>query len=712
MADDFGALGAEARDLLAARGPLPLEALAELIGTRTDALRKALEDHPHVLPAPDGTWVNGLRLADGVVFTHELHAAEAERGMLSGDDDLALWAVFAIAGLPLAAGGEAWAAAAQDLPPGPGDDLPVGRGMIGQYITGPDGWLAGFAEGDLLSVRLRDGALEISGQDPLAPCLRTAHLRDACASAAVQALEDYGRAPAVTAYVDDEVERRTADGASFASQLAMLRQAAVTAPERAAVALLQARSAEGAGDSATAERLTSEALAAQPGLRPALMDAGEYAACRGDVHAADRYLRQADHPVAEMLRTALRCQLAPPKPARGRNQPCPCGSGRKYKVCCLAKAVHPLADRVETLYALLATYAQRATYAETLSRLLTRSGSTEQAALYCVDLVLTDCGATERFLRARGGWLHDDERRLAESWQRIPIGLFEVRKVQRGVGVTVRPLPDGEPAFLADRLFSTSARRLDLFCGRVLHDGARARLLSLPVPVDRTDRGELLALLASRPSAQELAEFVAPRPAPCLQNADGDDYYDAEVIWHVPGERDAWARLAGGLTATGEDALELLADSGGKTVSRGRVTRENARWALWANSRERLAEFEKIAREAAPAAREVRRKAERIGGAPHRRARSLMVESYLLDASPDPARESAHIQAKSWVDTTIDRLGMTPREAARAGGQAGTELEMLVDDLEWHNDRQAEAGKPALMDVAWIRRELTTPSTR
>jgi hypothetical protein len=89
-----------------------------------------------------------------------------------------------------------------------------------------------------------------------------------------------------------------------------------------------------------------------------------------------------------------------------------------------------------------------------------------------------------------------------------------------------------------------------------------------------------------------------------------------------------------------------------------------------------------------------------------------MVESYLLDASPDPERESAHIQAESWVDTTIDRLGMTPRAAARAGGEARAELEMLVDDLEWHNDRQAEEGKPALMDVAWIRGELGVPAIR
>ena len=85
--------------------------------------------------------------------------------------------------------------------------------------------------------------------------------------------------PAVTAYVAGEIERRTAEGFRFGGQLAMLRQAAVTAPGRAAVALLEARSAEGAGDSAAAERLTGEALAEQPDLRPALADAGENTPC-------------------------------------------------------------------------------------------------------------------------------------------------------------------------------------------------------------------------------------------------------------------------------------------------------------------------------------------------------------------------------------------------------------------------------------------------
>jgi uncharacterized protein YecA (UPF0149 family) len=31
--------------------------------------------------------------------------------------------------------------------------------------------------------------------------------------------------------------------------------------------------------------------------------------------------------------------IAPPK--HTRNQPCPCGSGRKFKRCCIGKAVEP-----------------------------------------------------------------------------------------------------------------------------------------------------------------------------------------------------------------------------------------------------------------------------------------------------------------------------------------------------------------------------------
>jgi hypothetical protein len=105
-------------------------------------LGRYLAEHPYLVPTPDREWVSGLRLADGAAFTHELTAAEVASGMLSADDDLALWAQFAIGGLPLAGGGEVRATTILDLPPGIGDDLPAGQGMLGQLPAGPDGWLA------------------------------------------------------------------------------------------------------------------------------------------------------------------------------------------------------------------------------------------------------------------------------------------------------------------------------------------------------------------------------------------------------------------------------------------------------------------------------------------------------------------------------------------------------------------------------------------
>jgi hypothetical protein len=270
----------------------------------------------------------------------------------------------------------------------------------------------------------------------------------------------------------------------------------------------------------------------------------------------------------------------------------------------------------------------------------------------------------------------------------------------------MRALPGGEPFFLKDRLFSSSVRRLDLFIGRILHDGTQPRLLAVPVPVDRGERIELLDLLERQPSAQQLAEFVAPRPEPCVQNADGHDYYDAEATWEVPDEAAGWVRLAERMTPTSDDSLELLADKDGRQASRGQVTREGRRWTLSANSRERLAELAEIVRQAVPGAREVSRKAHRMGGGPHRRAKTVMMESFLFAPGANPEREGSRGHTRAWVDMTIDTLGMTPREAAHADGRARDGLEMLLDDLQWREYRQAEAGDPPLMDVAWARREL------
>lgn len=129
------------------------------------------------------------------------------------------------------------------------------------------------------------------------------------------------------------------------------------------------------------------------------------AACRSELRTAEGYLRRVDHPLADPLRSAIRSVLdapaAPGQPAR--NRPCPCGSGRKYKVCCQATAVAPLDARAEVLYGLLSTFAQRAVLTEPFGLLINRCGGDLNAALLCIDLLLTHEGALGRFLQARGG---------------------------------------------------------------------------------------------------------------------------------------------------------------------------------------------------------------------------------------------------------------------------------------------------------------------
>jgi len=104
-----------------------VEQLAERTGARRGELRTFLSEHPHLVETGAG-WVNVLRLADGLAFTHELSAVEREAGVL-------------------AEGGEVRAFPLPDLPAGLPTTPAAGEELIGQALVGPPGWLAGFQAG-------------------------------------------------------------------------------------------------------------------------------------------------------------------------------------------------------------------------------------------------------------------------------------------------------------------------------------------------------------------------------------------------------------------------------------------------------------------------------------------------------------------------------------------------------------------------------------
>ena len=80
------------------------------------------------------------------------------------------------------------------------------------------------------------------------------------------------------------------------------------------------------------------------------MSLARYASDRGDAERGLALLRRAGLPPDHELVQLLEHFQPAPRPDIGRNQPCWCGSGRKYKVCHLHREQLPLAERAAWLY--------------------------------------------------------------------------------------------------------------------------------------------------------------------------------------------------------------------------------------------------------------------------------------------------------------------------------------------------------------------------
>jgi hypothetical protein len=498
------------------------------------------------------------------------------------------------------------------------------------------------------------------------------------------------------------------------AQLAALRSQARSREEKAAVALIAARAAEGAGDSATACDVLNEAITLRPGLEPALHDAAQYAAARGDYVTTDRYLRRSEIP--SPLRPGLSEAIAATPPDVGRNNPCPCGSGRKFKACCRLDAVPPLSARAQLVYALLGTYAERAPGLKMITPLIERTEDAQRYAMFMLDLALFRGGLVEKFLAARGHWLRPDERQLIEDWQQIPVTLYEAIDVLTDTGVTLRALPDGNPIELADKLFSQSAQRLDLFCGRVLRDDTGPRMLAVVVHVPRQRRRELAGLLASGPSIEQIADFFAPEPPIQFRNSDGDDLYQCSVTFRVPGAQQTFDVLSERLTRIGEDAVAWHRDlPDGRVLNRGVIARSGDDFTVTANSPTRLAELETQLRAVAPDAVERDRHAKRVSEEPDGRdGRTIILESYFLDAAAtddaEDATERLGREAEtSWLDVPGVIGELSPRDAAASDDPAiRAELRSTIDDVEAILVQTERAGQPTtgLMNPHRLREAL------
>ncbi len=330
--------------------------------------------------------------------------------------------------------------------------------------------------------------------------------------------------------------------------------------------LLRARAAEGSGRSGEARQLIGACLRLDPVLLPAVRDAMDYELCAGNWARAwelasaigsDSIAEPLLRPLDRLRQPALGSERAP------RNQPCPCGSGRKYKACCRVKdldcGVHPLPDRAPALYSMLATYARRGPNRKAADRLAACVIGAPHAAMLALDLAIFDCGAARRFLAVRGHLLRDDERNLLGEWLAEPVDMYEVSSVKRGWELALRSLVGGPQRIpQRDRLFSLSVRRLDIVIGRLLPDGARLADGSRHVqalggmgmlPRDLREAGEALFPDGPVPPGtvplfpERLLSQFAGQSSPVFQTADGDEYRWCETTVEVGSAGKVWPLL-------------------------------------------------------------------------------------------------------------------------------------------------------------------------
>ena len=147
-------------------------------------------------------------------------------------------------------------------------------------------------------------------------------------------------------------------GAAALGLFAEMLEPRVPRAARVACRWLRAVSLERIGDIDGAERELLAAESMDPDWPLPLIDLARIASDRGDVERGLALLRRAgagpDHPLVQLLEA----HRAEPRRDLGRNEPCWCGSGRKYKKCHLGRERLALAERVNWLYARAIHYAQ------------------------------------------------------------------------------------------------------------------------------------------------------------------------------------------------------------------------------------------------------------------------------------------------------------------------------------------------------------------
>lgn len=493
-------------------------------------------------------------------------------------------------------------------------------------------------------------------------------------AAAARALDDGGIADAFWSELSTD-EAPLADLGALADAL----EAAGGGPALG-TSWLRARWLDLTGETAASLATLESVVDAGSAHRPALVDLAGFRADAGDAAGALRLLQRAGvgpHDVDGDLLWDEVEEFAThrPRPSAKRNDLCPCGSGRKYKVCHLGRETHGLDDRAGWLYLKAQRFLGRRhpqAAGELVELMLDPSASDDlfddlEHAPFVGDLALHEDGIFAEFIAARDQLLPDDEALLAAQWALVDRSVFEILATATD-RLELRDVTRGGTITVVNTNPNNHTRAGMLLVGRPLPVGATHRAFSgfMPVPDGHLDR--MLAALDSHDAEEiALALSVIFRP-PRLTNTDGEDLIAHTITWRVPPDVDiAAALVAAGLQAESEHSWTLVRDSQNqRNTVIASVALDGATLTGDANSIERATELRQIVAQAVPDADviDIDARPLEMTGDPAQLGGAEPI------AQDDPAiqailREYIAEAEERWLDEQIPALGgRTPHQAA------------------------------------------------
>ncbi len=426
----------------------------------------------------------------------------------------------------------------------------------------------------------------------------------------------------------------------------------------------------------------------------------------------------------------------------GRNDPCPCGSGKKFKHCCLRREV-PEADVLDLMigavslaidwlyarhrYAIGAALQQGFFASLDDSEIHRLSGLDTHADMELQELMRDwlvaegvlqvkgrDVRSTALVLGFGGPSLQPREREWLNALMASPLGLYEVvePRVEKGV-LLVRDLlvPGASAIRVADSVPDVLFERWELLVVRLVPFEGAYRFGAPPLTFARLD-APLLRSLAEEDRSRFSAELIAFYLEVLLVELDNEDFEDDEDLEDEDGpplvadlyQVTDWPKLTAALAEDpGVDGdLEVgwfryIADSEGEIITSVSMSFEGSLLRIFTDR---------------ATADETEVWLGRIVGSSISRLTPIPSDAVDASAEPQPKLELAEIQAdceayfRVWIDAPLERLnGRSPR-AARADSTARTRLLDLVKEAENDEQHSARDVDRDPVDLGFLWREL------